>query len=428
MQTIVRTGTTRLAEAETPADVGRSFRVPSADFPILERSVNGKRLVWLDTAATAQKPRAVLDAMRDFCETRYANVHRGVHTLGHAATEAYEAARARVAAFIGAGGADEIVFVRGATEAINLVAASFGRAALKAGDEIVLTELEHHANIVPWQLLRDASGVVIKVVPIADDGAIDLAALAAMLGPRTRLVAVAHVSNVLGTVLPIAAIARLAHDAGARLLVDGCQAVAHQPVDVAALGADFYAFSAHKMYGPTGIGVLWGRRDLLAEMPPWQGGGEMIAEVSFDRTTFKKPPHRFEAGTPPIIEAIGLAAACDYLSHLKPAKIAVHEAALRARTVERLSMVPGLRLLGPCADGEAAGIVSFVIDGVHPHDIATILDASGVAIRAGHHCAQPLMRRLGVAATARVSFGVYNSLEDVDTLVAALTEVRDVFC
>ncbi|HYN38799.1 MAG TPA: cysteine desulfurase, partial [Rhodospirillales bacterium] len=316
---------------------------------------------------------------------------------------------------------------RGATEAINLVAASFGRTVLRPGDEIVLTELEHHANIVPWQLLREAIGVALKVVPIADDGTIDLAAFAATLGPRTRLVAVTHVSNVLGTVLPIAAIAGLAHAAGACLLVDGCQAAPNRPVDVAALGADFYAFSAHKMYGPTGIGVLWGRRELLAAMPPWQGGGEMITEVSFERTTFKKPPHRFEAGTPAIIEAVGLAAACDYLDGLGLAEIAAHEAALRARAVERLATVPGLHRLGPGSGDDASGIVSFVIDGVHPHDIATVLDRSGVAIRAGHHCAQPLMRRLGVSATARVSFGLYNTIGDVDALVAALAEVHELF-
>ncbi|MBL8668645.1 MAG: cysteine desulfurase [Rhodospirillales bacterium] len=404
-----------------------AFRPPRDDFPILSRPVNGQPLVWLDSAASAQKPRIVLDAMRTFAETHYANVHRGVHGLGHAATEAYEAARNRVAAFIGAAAADEVVFVRGATEAINLVAASFGRSTLRAGDEIVLTELEHHANIVPWQLLREASGVVLRVVPIGDDGTVSLDDLRATLGTRTRLVAVAHVSNVLGTVLPVAEIARLAHAAGARLLVDGCQAVPGRPVDVTALGADFYVFSAHKMYGPTGIGVLWGRRELLAAMPPWQGGGEMIASVSFERTTFKKPPYRFEAGTPPIIEAIGLAAACDYLAGLGLAGIAAHEQALRACAVERLRAVPGLRLLAAEGPGERAGILSFIIDGVHPHDIATVLDTAGIAIRAGHHCAQPLMRRLGVAATARASFGLYNTSADVDALAEGLMRVREVF-
>ena len=404
-----------------------AFRPPRGDVPILSKPVNGQRLVWLDSAATAQKPRVVLDAMRTFAETHYANVHRGVHALGHAATEAYEAARGRVAAFIGAAAADEVVFVRGATEAINLVAASFGRTALRAGDEIVLTELEHHANIVPWQLLREATGVALRVVPIADDGSVSLDALRAALTPRTRLVAVAHVSNVLGTVLPIAEIARLAHAAGARLLVDGCQAVPSRPVDVTALEADFYVFSAHKMYGATGIGVLWGRRELLASMPPWQGGGEMIASVSFERTTFKKPPYRFEAGTPPIIEAIGLAAACDYLAGLGRSAIAAHEQGLRAQAVGRLRTQPGLRLFAADGPAERAGILSFVMDGVHPHDIATVLDTAGIAVRAGHHCAQPLMRRLGVAATARASFGLYNTAADVDALADGLQRVRELF-
>lgn len=405
------------------------YRAPREDFPILSRPVNDRPLVWLDTAATAQKPRAVLDAMRSFSETRYANVHRGVHTLGHAATEAYEEARLRVAQFIGASGADEVIFVRGATEAINLVAASFGRSSIASGDEIIVTELEHHSNIVPWQLLRESTGAVLKVAPIAEDGTLDLVQLEAMLGSRTRLVAVTHVSNVLGTVLPIGTIAGMAHAVGACLLVDGCQAVPHRFVDVQAMGADFYAFSAHKMYGPTGIGVLWGRRELLAEMPPYQGGGEMIASVTFERTTFKHPPHRFEAGTPPIIEANGLAAACDYLTELGLARICGHEAGLRAYALERLATVRGLRVLGAGGDhpDDRAGIISFVMDGVHPHDIATVLDGSGVAIRAGHHCAQPLMQRLGVPATARVSFGLYNTTDDVDALVAGLGEVWEVF-
>jgi cysteine desulfurase/selenocysteine lyase len=386
-------------------------------------------LTWLDSAATTQKPRCVLDAMTAFCETRYANVHRGVHALGEAATHAYEQARTTVAHFIGASGPDEVVFVRGATEAINLVAASFGRTALSPGDNIIVTELEHHSNIVPWQLLCQTTGAALQVVPMADDGSIELAAFDTLLGPRTRLVAITHVSNVLGTVLPIQAIAQRAHAAGARILVDGCQAVAHRPLDVRALGADFYALSAHKMYGPTGIGALWGRRELLAQMPPYQGGGEMIARVSFEQTTFRAPPHRFEAGTPPIIEAIGFSAACDYLSQLGVDRVAAHERALRAYAIERLNVVPGLHLLagdGPDAT-ERTGIISFVVDHVHPHDVATVLDASGVAIRGGHHCAQPLMRRLGVAATARVSFGLYNSRDDVDALITALAEVGELF-
>jgi cysteine desulfurase/selenocysteine lyase len=418
-----------LRTAETSVRDDATLHGARRDFPILMQEVRGRPLTWLDSAATTQKPRCVLEAMNTFCETRYANVHRGVHTLGEAATHAYEEARTTVAHFIGASGPDEIVFVRGATEAINLVAASFGRTALSPGDDIIVTELEHHSNIVPWQLLCQTTGAVLRVVPMAEDGTIELAALDALLGPRTRLVAVTHVSNVLGTVLPIHEIAQHAHAAGARVLVDGCQAVAHRPLNVQALGVDFYALSAHKMYGPTGIGALWARRELLADMPPYQGGGEMIARVSFEQTTFRAPPHRFEAGTPPIIEAIGFAAACDYLARLGIDRVAEHERALRAYAIDRLEAVPGLRLLAQ--DGPAAtlrtGIISFVIDNLHPHDIATVLDASGVAIRGGHHCAQPLMRRLGVAATARVSFGLHNTMGDVDALMTALAEVGELF-
>lgn len=417
---------------EATADAAAaSAPLPSclADFPIFKRQVNGRPLIWLDTAATAHKPAAVLDAMRTFCESSYANVHRGVHTLGHEATEAYEGARARVARFIGASGADEVVFVRGATEAINLVATTLGRGTIVPGDEIILTELEHHSNIVPWQLLCEMTGAVLKVAPIGDDGCLQMAAFEALLGPRTRLVAVAHVSNVLGSVLPVAAIARLAHAAGAQVLVDGCQAVAHRPVDVQALGADYYVFSAHKMYGPTGIGVLWARRELLAKLPPYQGGGEMIASVSFEKTTFREAPHRFEAGTPPIIEAIGLAAACDYLAGRGLSNILAHERALRVYAIDTLGAVQGLRLLAAerHENVERAGILSFVLDGVHPHDIATIVDGSGVAIRGGHHCAQPLMRRLGLPATARASFGLYNTPDDIAALALAVSEVRELF-
>ncbi len=415
--------------AGTTAGEGTLLHQARRHFPILTIEIGGRPLVWLDSAATTQKPRAVLDAMNAFCETRYANVHRGVHTLGEAATEAYEEARATVARFIGASAADEVVLVRGATEAINLVAASFGRTFLSPGDEVVVTELEHHSNIVPWQLLSQTTGAVLRVVPMADDGTVELSGIESLLGPRTRLVAVTHVSNVLGTVLPIEAIAQISHAAGAFILVDGCQAAAHFPLDVRALDVDFYAFSAHKMYGPTGIGALWGRRDLLRDMPPYQGGGEMIASVSFENTTFREPPYRFEAGTPPIIEAIGFSAACKYLDRLGLDRVAAHERALRTYAVERLNSIPGVHLLagGDAAGGERTGIISFLMDDVHPHDIATILDASGVAIRGGHHCAQPLMRRLGVAATARVSFGLYNTMGDVDALVSALADVRELF-
>jgi len=380
-------------------------------------------LVWLDSAATTQKPRAVLDAMNAFCETRYANVHRGVHTLGQAATDAYEGARATVARFIGANAVDEVVFVRGATEAINLVAASFGRTVCSAGDEVVVTELEHHSNIVPWQLLSQATGAVLRVVPMADDGTVELSRIESVVGPRTRLVAVTHVSNVLGTVLPIEAVAKISHAAGARVLVDGCQATAHFPLDVRALDVDFYAFSAHKMYGPTGIGALWGRGELLRDMPPYQGGGEMIASVTFAETRFKKPPHRFEAGTPPIVEAIGLGAAIDYLSAIGLANAHAHEDALLATATRRLSEIEGLRIIGTAP--EKAAIVSFVMDGVHPHDIGTLLDGQGIAVRTGHHCAQPLHDHFGLGPTTRASFALYNTPDEVERLVAGVARALE---
>ena len=395
------------------------------DFPILSQTVNGRRLVYLDNAASAQKPSFVLDAMRDAYELHYANVHRGVHTLSQRSTEAFEAARRKVADFINARRATEIVFVRGATEAINLVASTFGRKMLQAGDEIVLSQLEHHSNIVPWQLLRDEKQIVLKVAPIDDEGNFLLDRFADLLSPRTKLVAITHVSNALGTITPIADIVRLAHNAGALVLVDGCQAVPHTRVDVQAIGADFYAFSGHKIYGPTGIGVLYGKEEILNELPPYQGGGEMILSVTFDRTTYKKPPHRFEAGTPAIVEAIGLGAAVDYLEKVGLDWIETHEHELLVYATERLSAVPRLRLVGT-AERKTA-IASFLIDGVHPHDIGTILDQSGVAIRAGHHCAQPLMHRLGVAATARASFGLYNTFDDVDALADGLRVVLELF-
>jgi cysteine desulfurase/selenocysteine lyase len=395
------------------------------DFPILSQTVNGRRLVYLDNAASAQKPSAVLDAMRDAYELHYANVHRGVHTLSQRSTEAFEAARRKVADFINARRATEIVFVRGATEAINLVASTFGRKMLQAGDEIVLSQLEHHSNIVPWQLLRDEKRIVLKVAPIDDEGNFLLERFADLLSPRTKLVAITHVSNALGTITPIAEIIRLAHNAGALVLVDGCQALPHTRVDVQAIGADFYVFSGHKIYGPTGIGVLYGKEAILNELPPYQGGGEMILSVTFDRTTYKKAPHRFEAGTPAIVEAIGLGAAIDYLEKVGLDWIEAHEHELLAYATDRLSALPRLRRVGT-AERKAA-IASFVIDGVHPHDIGTILDQSGVAIRAGHHCAQPLMHRLGVPATARASFGLYNTFDDVDALADGLQVVLELF-
>ncbi len=377
---------------------------------------------YLDSAATAQKPQAVIDAIARAYDRDYATVHRGVYARSASMTEAFEAARARVARFIG-GRADEVVFVRGATEAINLVAQSWGQS-LKAGDRILLSQLEHHSNIVPWQLLRDRTGIVIDVAPLTADQRIDLDAVAAMLTPAHKLVALAHVSNVLGSVLDVPRAAELAHKVGAKLLVDGCQAVPRLPVDVAASGADFYVFSGHKLYGPTGIGALWARREILEAMPPWQGGGAMIETVSFEHTTYAPPPQRFEAGTPHIVGAIGLAAAIDYVEGIGLDAIAAHEDALAIAAREALRRFNSVRLFGP---EHSAGIVSFAMDGVHPHDIGTILDEGGVAIRAGHHCAQPLMASLGVPATARASFGIYNVPEDVERLAEGMKRVARIF-
>ena len=379
---------------------------------------------YLDTAATAQKPKPVLDAIaRAYGET-YATVHRGVYQRSADMTLAYEASRMRVAKFIGARSADEIVFVRGATEAINLVAQSWGGTFLKAGDRILLSRLEHHSNIVPWQLLRDRTGIEIDVAPLTQDGKIDLDAVEGMLTPQHKLVALAHVSNVLGSVLDVRRAAELAHGVGAKILIDGCQAVPRLGVDMAALDCDFYVFSGHKLYGPTGIGVLWARTELLDAMPPYQGGGSMIDRVSFAKTTYAPPPGRFEAGTPHIVGALGLHAAIDYVSAIGLDAIHAHEAALVAQAREGLSAINSVRLLGP---EDSAGIVSFAVEGVHPHDIGTILDESRVAIRAGHHCAQPLMEALGLPATARASFGVYNGPDDVAALVDGVRRVTRIF-
>lgn len=395
------------------------------DFPILSREMNGRPLVYLDTAASAQKPRAVLEAMNRFYEQDYANIHRGVYLLSQRATIAYERARERVRQFLNAHDAHEIVFTRGATEAINLVAQSWGRTNLKAGDEVVLTELEHHANIVPWQMLREQIGITLRIVPIQDSGELRLEDIEAAMTPRTRLVAVAHVSNALGTVLPVEEISALCRTRGIALLLDGCQAVGHGPVDVARLGCDFYVFSGHKIYGPTGIGVLYGKQEHLRAMQPWQGGGDMIEEVSFERTTYAAPPARFEAGTPPIAEAVGLHAALDYVAVLGMKRIAAHEHALLQAATERLSRIPGLRIVGTAPD--KAAILSFVLNGAHPHDIGTILDHHGVAVRAGHHCAQPLMHRLGLVGTTRASFALYNTMDDVEALGRAVEEVGRMF-
>jgi len=390
-----------------------------SDFPAIPEG-----WAYLDTAATAQKPKPVIDAIaRAYGET-YATVHRGVYQRSADMTLAYEAARRRVASFIGAASENEIVFVRGATEAINLVASSWGGTFLKSGDRILLSQLEHHSNIVPWQLLRDRIGIEIDVAPLTADGKIDLDATEAMLTERHKLVALAHVSNVLGSVLDVRRAADLAHKVGAKLLVDGCQAVPRLPVDVAALDCDFYVFSGHKLYGPTGIGCLWARPELLDAMPPYQGGGSMIDKVTFARTTYAPAPTRFEAGTPHIVGALGLHAAIDYVESIGLKAIHAHETALVRRTRDALRNLNSVTLFGP---EDSAGIVSFAVEGVHPHDVGTILDESHVAIRAGHHCAQPLMEALGVPATARASFGVYNGPADVDALVKGLERVRRIF-
>ena len=388
-----------------------------ADFP----GVQGWH--YLDTAATAQKPRVVIEAMARALGEDYATVHRGVYARSANMTLAFEAARQRVARFIGAPSQNEIVFVRGATEAINLIANSWG-SLLKSGDRILLSQLEHHSNIVPWQLLRDRIGIEIDVCPLTPDGQIDLDAAEEMLTPAHKLVALAHVSNVLGSVLDAKRAAKLAQAVGAKLLLDGCQAVPHMPVNVAELGCDFYVFSAHKLYGPTGIGALWARADLLDAMPPWQGGGAMIDRVSFEQTTYAPAPARFEAGTPAIAEAIALSAAIDYVDGIGLAAIHAHEAQLVRAARDAMSKMNSVRLFGP---ENSAGIISFAVEGVHPHDVGTILDEEGVAIRAGHHCAQPLMDHMGVPATARASFGLYNDMDDVAALVRGLERVKRIF-
>ncbi|MGP1613864.1 MAG: cysteine desulfurase [Pollutimonas bauzanensis] len=396
-----------------------------ADFPILSRQVQGRRLVYLDNGATTQKPAAVIDAERQFYEQSNANIHRGVHWLSQHATDLYEQGREQVRQLLNAARHEEIVFTRGTTEAINLVACSWGQSALKQGDEIVLTGMEHHSNIVPWQLLCERSGAVLRVVPVTDSGELDLDEYRALLGPRTRLVCVAHISNALGTINPIAEIVRLAHEAGAKVLVDGAQAVAHQAVDVQALGCDFYVFSGHKLYGPTGIGALYARYDVLNGMPPWQGGGDMIHTVSFERSTYADVPQRFEAGTPNIAGVIGLDAAIRYVREVGLEAIAAHEQSLLAMATAELQALPGVRLIGTAA--HKAGILSFVVDGIHPHDLGTILDMEGVAIRAGHHCAMPLMTRFGIPGTARASLALYNTQEDVDALMAGLRKAQKLF-
>ncbi|GBC81259.1 Cysteine desulfurase SufS [bacterium HR10] len=406
---------------QRPFDVGRVRE----DFPALHQRVQGKPLIYLDNAATTQKPRPVLEALRRFYEQDCSNVHRGVHTLSQRATEAYERARETVRRFLNARSEEEIIFVRGTTEAINLVAHSFGRARVRAGDEILISAMEHHSNIVPWQILCEETGARLRVAPINDDGELILDEFERLLTARTRLVAITHLSNALGTIPPVREIIQLAHARGIPVLLDGAQAVAHLKVDVQELDCDFYAFSGHKLYGPTGIGVLYGKAEWLEAMPPYQGGGDMISSVTFEKTTYNRLPYKFEAGTPHIAGAIGLGAAIEYVTTLGLDAIAAHERDLLIYATEALSGIPGLRLIGTAR--EKASILSFTLEGIHPHDIGTILDHEGIAIRAGHHCAQPVMERFGVPATARVSFALYNTREEVDALVAALQKVREVF-
>jgi len=395
------------------------------DFPILSQKIHGKPLVYLDNAATTQKPQAVIDAMvRSYAEDN-ANIHRGVHLLSERATQAYELAREKAQRFLNAASSREIVFVRGTTEAINLVAQTYGRTHVRQGDEVLITEMEHHSNIVPWQLLCEEKGAQLKVLPITDEGELRMDLLDGLLTGRTKIVAVNHVSNSLGTINPIKTIVERAHTRGVPVLVDGAQAVAHLPVDVQALGADFYAMSGHKLFGPTGVGVLYGRLALLEAMPPYQGGGDMISAVSFKKTTYNVVPHRFEAGTPNIAGAVGLGAAIDYVRSLDFGAMSAYEDELLAYGTRVLSSLPGIRLVGTAR--QKTSILSFVMDNVHPHDIGTILDQAGIAIRAGHHCAQPVMKRFNVPATARASFAFYNTKEEIDTLAKAIEQVIEVF-
>ena len=403
-----------------------TFDVNSArdQFPILKREVNGRPLIYLDSAASAQKPLAVIEAMTRAMEHSYANVHRGLHTLANETTEAYEKARESVRGLVNAASVDEIVFTKSATEAINLVASSFGQS-LQAGDEIVLSVMEHHANIVPWHFLRERHGILLRFVPVTEDGRLDLDAYRALIGPKTRMVALSHMSNVLGTINPARELVEIAHAAGVPVLLDGCQAIVHARVDVQALDVDFYVFSGHKLYGPTGIGVLYGKAERLAVLPPYQGGGEMIGTVTVDSVTYAEPPHRFEAGTPAILEAIGLGAAIDWLQGFDREAVAAHERALYDRLKQRLNGANWLREIGT-APGKG-GIFAFTVEGAHAHDVAQLLDRYGIAVRAGTHCAEPLMRRFGLTSSARASFALYNTLEEADAFAEALAKVQTFF-
>ena len=395
------------------------------DFPILHQQVNGRPLVYLDNAATTQKPRAVIDAISNYYLNNNANVHRGVHTLSQRATDDYEAGREAVRRFINAPDVNEVIYVRGTTEGLNLVASSYGRKYFKAGDEVIITGMEHHSNIVPWQILGKEIGIKLRVVPFNDDGELLMDEYEAMLNERTRMVSVVHQSNALGTVNPVAAMAELAHARGIPVLVDAAQSVPHMPVDVQALGADFLAFSGHKLYGPTGVGALWGRADLLNDMPPYQSGGEMIRSVTFEETIYNTLPHKFEAGTPDIAGAIGLGAAIEYLESIGMERIAAYEQALLRYGAEKLGGIEGVRLIGTAE--EKGGVLSFYMEAAHPHDIGTILDAEGIAVRTGHHCAQPVMARYGIPATVRASLAFYNTTDDIDALVKAIDRVIEVF-
>ena len=419
----------------TSPDVRRETRPSSAvaidvaavrrDFPILSRQVHGRPLVYLDNAASSQKPRSVIEAERSLYEGYYANVHRGVHSLSMESTDAYEAGRVKAQAFLNAASTREIIFTRGTTEAINLVAATFGRSRVGAGDEVLVSGLEHHSNIVPWQMLCEEKGARLRSVPINDDGEVVLEELERLLTPRTRILGMAHVSNALGTINPVAQIVEMAHARGVPVLLDGAQAAPHVAVDVQALGCDFYALSGHKIYGPSGIGVLYGKASLLEEMPPYQGGGDMILSVSFEKTTYNELPYKFEAGTPNIAGVVGLGAALDWVSGIGIDRIAAHEHDLLEYGTARLLEVPGLRIIGTARD--KAAVLSFVVDGVHPHDMGTVLDYEGVAVRTGHHCAQPVMERFGVPATTRASLAVYNTKPEIDVLVAGIEKAREMF-
>jgi cysteine desulfurase/selenocysteine lyase len=413
-----------LAAAAPARDDRVDFAALRRDFPILDQQVHGKPLVYLDNAASAQRPRQVIDAVSRYYERDHANVHRGVHTLSQRATDAYEGARAKIARFINAASEREIVYTRGTTEAINLVAQSWARPRLGPGDQILITHMEHHSNIVPWQFVCEQTGAELVVAPINRRGELELDALEALLGDRVRLVCVVHVSNALGTINPVERIVGLARARGIPVLVDGAQALPHVPVDVQAIGCDFYAFSGHKMYAPTGIGALWAREAILEEMPPWQGGGEMITMVRFDRTEFNDLPYKFEAGTPNIAGAIGLGAAVDYLSAIGMDAIHARDDELLAKATAALETIPGLRIIGTA--GNKSSVVSFVLEGIHPHDIGTIIDLEGIALRTGHHCAQPVMDFFGVPATARASFAFYNTEEEIERLAAGLRRVREV--